>query len=143
ARAGFLAEEALHDAVLEAVERNDGDAAAGSQRLDGLRERSLETAELVVDLDAQRLERARRGMNLRTTRPPARNRPRDEVRELESSPERPARARACDRARDAICEPLAGEIPEAPGQRRLALLVHDVGGRARDPRIHAHVQRAV
>ena len=55
-------EEALHDPVLERVERDHGDAAAGSQHLEGGRKRLLELAELVVDRDAERLEDALRRM---------------------------------------------------------------------------------
>src|SRR5262249_39548559 len=54
----LLAEELLHDAVLERVERDHAEAAAGTQHLERGRERARDGAELVVDLDPQRLEDA-------------------------------------------------------------------------------------
>ena len=52
------AQELLDDPVLERVERDHAEPAAGPQHLERRRQRALERAELVVDLDAQRLEDA-------------------------------------------------------------------------------------
>src|SRR5690349_5255118 len=53
ARAALLAraQEALHDPVLERVEADHREAAAGAQHLECLGERRLERAELIVDRD--------------------------------------------------------------------------------------------
>ena len=48
--------EALDDPILERVEADDHKASTRSEHLHGRRERSLETAELVVDGYAERLE---------------------------------------------------------------------------------------
>ena len=53
-----VAQEALDDPVLERVERDHREAAVRTQHLERGRERALERAELVVDLDPQRLEDA-------------------------------------------------------------------------------------
>src|SRR3954452_20109550 len=50
------AQEALHDPVLERVEADHGEAAAGAQHLERLGQRGFERAELVVHGDPQRLE---------------------------------------------------------------------------------------
>ena len=60
ARARRLAEALLDDAVLAGVVREHGDAPAGRGRLDRRVERRRQGVELAVDLDADRLERARR-----------------------------------------------------------------------------------
>src|SRR3989338_8750792 len=58
-----LAQDLLHDAVLDAVEGNDGDAPArGDDRKRG-REALGEGAELIVGRDAQRLKGLRRGVD--------------------------------------------------------------------------------
>src|SRR5206468_5600575 len=57
-----LAERVLDDPVLEGVEADHRDPAAGAEHLDGRRERGLELAELVVDGDPERLEDALCGM---------------------------------------------------------------------------------
>ena len=55
-RAAARLQEALHDPVLEAVEGDDGEAAAGRKHLLGGREPALELGELLVHVDADRLE---------------------------------------------------------------------------------------
>src|SRR4029453_10846944 len=57
-----IAEEPLHDPVLERVEADDGDPAARAQHLERRREPGLERLELVVHLDPQRLEDTLRRM---------------------------------------------------------------------------------
>ena len=69
--AAALAEEALHDAVLEAVKGDDGEAAAGLQRALGRLEVLLELVEFGVEMNADRLEGAGRGIGLLPWRKPA------------------------------------------------------------------------
>ncbi len=57
-----LAEEALDDAVLEAVEGHDREAAAGPQRALGGFEALLELVEFGIEVNADRLEAAGRGI---------------------------------------------------------------------------------
>src|SRR5215208_2711726 len=59
---GPVGQEALDAPVLERVEGDGGEAAAGSEDLPGQRERGVELGELVVDDDADGLERALGGM---------------------------------------------------------------------------------
>src|SRR3546814_7285885 len=51
-----LLEEPLHEPVLETVERDDGKAATGLQHLLGGRQPALELLQLLVQMDADRLE---------------------------------------------------------------------------------------
>ena len=62
--AGAVGDETLDDAVLERMERHHGKPAAGLQHALGGKQRLRQLAELVVDEDAQRLEDARRRMDL-------------------------------------------------------------------------------
>jgi hypothetical protein len=59
-----LGQEALHDPVLDGMERHDGKLAARLQRPFGRAQGGDQLAQLVVHRDAQRLERAGRGMAL-------------------------------------------------------------------------------
>src|SRR5262245_15205449 len=61
-RTGAPREEMLHEPVLERVEGDEDEAATGSQDALGGAETGGELAELIVDVHAQRLERARGGM---------------------------------------------------------------------------------
>ena len=72
--------------VLERVERDHGEPAAGPQHLERRRQRALERAELVVDLDPQRLEDALRRMALAEPR-----------RRRDRRLDRPRRGRRCAR----------------------------------------------
>ena len=63
AAAAARAQETLHPAVLERMERDDREPAAGHQQALGRREAAVELAQLVVDGDAQRLEGAGRGVD--------------------------------------------------------------------------------
>ena len=65
---GDLGERALGDAVLERVVGQDDDATAGRQDLERGRQGAAADAELVVDLDAQRLERPLGRVAARATR---------------------------------------------------------------------------
>src|SRR5690606_40483808 len=71
-------EVALDDPVLERVEADDDETAAGREQRLGLRERRLERVELAIDRDPDRLKDARRRMDLRLA---AARGPRDDVRE--------------------------------------------------------------
>ena len=53
--------------VLERVERDDGEATAGASSVSRPRQAARELAELVVDVDAQRLEGAGRRVSGRAT----------------------------------------------------------------------------
>src|SRR5581483_7395556 len=57
-------QEALHDPVLERMERDHSEASARPQHLERRGQRPLDGAELVVDLDAERLEDALRRVAL-------------------------------------------------------------------------------
>ena len=62
AAAGAVGEEALDPAVLERVERDRGEAAAGREHLPGLGQRRVDRVELAVDGDPDRLEGALGGV---------------------------------------------------------------------------------
>ena len=96
--AGAVGDEALDDAVLERMEGDHGQPAAGLQHALGRKQRPRQLAELVVDEDAQRLEDARRRMDL-VARLAADMRL-DRVGKVERALERPARrgaSRSCGR----------------------------------------------
>ncbi len=57
------AEQVLHLAILDRMERDDSNASTWCELLPRGSDTCLERAELVVDGDAERLERARRGMD--------------------------------------------------------------------------------
>ena len=67
-RPGGLAQEALDDAVLEAVEADHREPSAFAQQHFGRAQAGLELVELGVDVDADRLEAARRGILRRARR---------------------------------------------------------------------------
>jgi hypothetical protein len=61
---GALGEEALHDPVLDGMERDHGELAARLQRAFGRAQGGDELAQLVIHRDAERLEGAGRGVAL-------------------------------------------------------------------------------
>ena len=63
AAANLTADEGLDDAVLQRVEADDDEAAAGGQNVHRAREGGLQAGELVVDGDAQGLEGACSGVD--------------------------------------------------------------------------------
>src|SRR5690606_25723247 len=85
---------ALDDAVLERMEADDDEPPAGREQLLGLTKPGLERVELAIDRDADRLERARRRMDLRLA---AARGAGDHVRELGRGRERRLSPRANDR----------------------------------------------
>ena len=113
-----------------------------AEQREALREAALESAELVVERDANGLERARRGMNAARS-VPARMR-RDESRELPRRRQRRRRARAHDRGCDlprarllAVAEQHVGELVL---RRRRASHSAAVGPLRS---VHPHVQGSV
>src|SRR3546814_17684326 len=61
--AAALAQELLHDAIFQRVEGDHGEPAAGAEQRLGGRKAALQLAQLVVHVDAQGLEGARRGVD--------------------------------------------------------------------------------
>ena len=105
----------------------------------GRDERPAKLAEFVVDEDAQRLERARRRMDV--VRPHAHRRG-DDPRERGGGFDRRLGARADDGAGDAARMPLLAEDEDDVGEIALAGVGDDIGG-ARAFAAHAHVERPV
>src|SRR5258708_2895980 len=101
AAALLLAPEVLDDPVLERVERNAGEAAAGTQHLERGGQRNLERRELVVHGDAQRLEHTLCGMAL-TEAGGRGNRALDRLDEVAGPLERLLLAPPLDRPRDLL-----------------------------------------
>ena len=123
----LLRDEALHDPVLERVERDHREPAARPQHLERRGKRRLEGAELVVHGDAQGLEDALRRMPFAEPRR-GRDRELDHVDELAGARERRLLASADDRPRDRRGEPL---LPVAPEDRHELALVPGVDDRRR------------
>ena len=124
--AGAVGDEALDDAVLERMEGDDGEPAAGLQRPLGGKQRAGELAELVIDEDAQRLEDAggRVDLVLRI----AADMRLDGVGKVERALERALLAPPLDHARDAAGMPLLAEEAEDACEVALLEAVDDVGG---------------
>ena len=125
------------------MEADDRAAAAGGEEIGERGEDLLELHELGVDRDAERLERARRGVDLRLALLRERDRIGAELRELGRGAELIGLGRVLDQPGDplrvallAVLEEDLGEVGRVGGpdqlERRLA-----VG------RIHPHVERAV
>ena len=100
-----LAHELLGLAVLERVETDDREAAAGAEHLEGGGERVLELAQLVVDGNSQRLEDPLGRMPVAEARRRG-NRGPDDLDELAGPLDRPPAALASDRLRDLTRVPL-------------------------------------
>ena len=114
------AQEALDDPVLERVEADHGEPAAGPQHLERVGQRGLERAELVVDGDPQRLEDALGGMAVAEAGR-RRDRGLDRLDELAGALERLLAPAAPDRARDLPRVALLAVVAEDPRQLALAL----------------------
>ena len=121
ARAALLlaAQELLDEPVLERVERDHAEPPAGAQHLERRRQRALDGAELVVHLDAERLEDALRRMALAEARR-RRNRGLDHLDEVAGALERLLAAPLRDRARDRARVPLLAVPLEDVGELALA-----------------------
>ena len=121
ARAAVLlaAQELLDDPVLERVERDHAEPAAGPQHLERGGQRALERAELVVDLDPQRLEDALGRMTLAEPRR-RRDRRLDHLDEIAVRSNGCSRAAPHDRARDLARVALLAVALEDVGELALA-----------------------
>ena len=135
-------QEALDDPILERMEGDDGQPTVGTEQLERCRQRALEGAELVVDLDPERLEHPLRRMTLAE---PGRRRHRllDRLDEVAGAGERLLGAAPDDRPRDRARVALLAVTAEDLGQPPLVRLVHDVARGALGGRIHPHVERRV
>ena len=132
-------QEVLHDPVFERMERDHHQPAA--RREDALRggQPLRELAELVVDVEAQRLERARRRMDVAG---PAMHHAGDDVGERAGGRDRPFAARRDDGAGDGAGAALLAEEKDDVGEVALGGL-RDHVGRRRTGGAHAHVERPV
>src|SRR5439155_253241 len=133
---GPAPEGVLHPPVLQRMVGEHGEAASRPKAAPALGEEALEPGELVVDRDADRLEGPGGGVEARTPATEAAHDP----SELGGRRER---SRAHDRARH---PPRAGLLPvvgDQAGEVALGPGVHDLGGRERSGRVHAHVQRTL
>src|SRR5438067_250148 len=119
------AEKVLDDAVLERVEGDHGEPSPRSQHLERCRQRPLGRAELVVDLDPQRLEDPLRGMALAESRR-RRNRLLDDLDEVAGPLERLLAASLDDGARDLTRIALFAVTAEDLGEVPFGRIVHDV-----------------
>ena len=117
-------------------------APARPEHLDRRRQRSLESAELVVHGDPERLEHTPRRVAVAEA-PRGRDASADRVDELRRALVGPLRAAADDGARDLAREALLAVAAEQLGELALVGLVDEVAGRERRGRIHAHVERRV
>ena len=124
-----VAQEALDDPVLERVERDHREPAVRPQHLERRGQRALERAELVVDLDPQRLEDALGGVPLAEARR-RRDRLLDRLDEVAGALERLLRAAAHDRPRDLAGVALLAVAAEDVGELPLARLVDDLARRS-------------
>src|SRR5581483_11808807 len=132
-------QERFDDAVLERMKRHRHQPAAGAQDALCGRQRARELAELVVDEDAQRLEGARRRMDVAGARTHRRG---DDVGEPAGRRDRGFAARLDDGAGDRARMTLLAEQEDDVGEIALARRRNDVGG-ALARCAHAHVERAV
>ncbi len=135
----------LHDAIFKGVEGDDHQPSAGFQCVLCRAEAPREFAQFVIDVDAERLERPRRGMAAV-----------DLGRLQEALHQARKLARALeglffgtildDRPGDEAGFALVAEVIKNIGQQRLARGVDDIGSARASERAtsgHAHVERAV
>src|SRR6187549_1767406 len=133
----MLLHEALHQTVLERVKRDRGEAAARRQRLQTAVERGLQLRELVVHVDADRLERARRRMLAGLARLHG---ARDELGELTGALERSLAPRRDDVARDPLCELLFAVFADHASELVLRRAREEISSAGTVLRVHAHVE---
>ena len=119
--------------------REHGNPAAHRQRVDRLIESIRKNLEFLIHLDADRLERALRGMPSCATGRSGNRVPHD----LGQLGGRAHWATRNDRVRDSVGKALVTELPEYAGQFVDAVAVHDIRGAGAGGGIHAHVERAV
>jgi hypothetical protein len=132
-----IAQEALDDAVLEAVEADDGKPPPLAQQRFRGRQRSLQLVELGVHVDADSLEAAGGGI-LGSAGPVAEGLAHD----ASQVAGRLERAGGDNRAGDPAALALLAVGVEDVGDRALVRLVQEVRG-ARPVLAHAHVERAL
>ena len=134
-----LDQEGLDDAVLERMERHHHQPAAGLEHGFGGRQGGRQLGELLVDEDAQRLERAGRRMNGARPRP---HHALDDVGERPRGADRRFAARRDDGAGDGAGVALLAERLDDVGEIALGRRRDHIGG-GRAGVAHAHVERTV
>src|SRR4029077_3131650 len=134
-----LGEERLHDAVFERMEGNHDEPSAGFEHALRCCERVDDLTEFIIHKHAQRLEGARRWMDL--ARPLMQHRG-DDVGECARGGDRLPGARLDDRARDRPGEALFAERCDDRRKISLGRSIQQIGG-ARSLAAHAHVDWAV
>ena len=135
------AEGVFHDPVLERVEADHDHAPAVAQPIDDAAQKRLEPVQLAVHPDAQRLERARGGIDpLPAT---ARHGAADDLRQLAGRGDRLPAACGDDRARDPPRMALLAELEDDVGELDLAGLAKQIRRGGPGAAIHAHVERPV
>ena len=141
ARSGLAArrEKVFDDAVFQRMKRHHREPPAGLQHFFSGDQRRLQFIQLGVDQDPQRLEGARRRMNLVRLGP---DHPRDNVGQSPGRGDRLLGARIDDGAGDAARLPLLAKRIDRIGQIGFAGARHDVGG-GRAAVAHPHVERAI
>jgi len=132
-------QEILDDAVLERMERDDDEPAAGRKQALGRNEPVREAAKLVVDEDAQRLERAGRRVNVAG---PSAHDAGDDRRELRRRADRLLAACGDDRPGDGARVAFLAERGDDRGKLPLRGARQDLGG-TRPRGAHAHVERTL
>jgi len=124
------------------MERDDAEAAPGRQEVGGLRERRLEAPQLVVDRDAERLERSGRGVD-----PPGApvwwNGRGHQLRQLSRAGDGPPGPGRHETPRDPPGRRLLAVGGEQPRQLGLGGPVHELGGRHGLVGIESHVEPLV
>ena len=131
-----VGEAALHLPVLERVVRQHEHPAFGREQVDRLVEPGREVRQLVVHLDADRLERAARGM----AAAPAGGRRDPGLDRLDQVAGVAQRAGGDDPRRDPARVPLLAVAGDERGELGLGVLVDDVGGGQRLRAVHPHVE---
>ncbi len=139
ARVAAPGEKGFNDAVFQRMERDRHQAAAGFEDCLGCGEAGDEFAQLVIDENAQRLERARRRMNI--VRPHA-HRGGNDVGERRRGRDRRLRARLT------MARATARECRSSPRRKMMlarsrSLAWATTSAALAAPRPHAHVERAV
>src|SRR5690242_9273083 len=140
AAALFGLEEALDDAILQGMEADDGEPAAGSEQVQRGGKRGLQTAQLVVDGDAQSLEGARGGVDAAGATV---NNAGNQSRQLAGARDGRAGAPLDDAPGDGARAPLLTVAVEHIRQRGFIQHVDQIGGGWATCGIEAHVQRGV
>jgi hypothetical protein len=129
----------LDGAVFERVVRDDHEATGGLELVDGARQHPVQSTQLIVHLDPDRLERAPGRVPARSPRGCG-DRIGHDSGELESCAHRTGPDyRVCNPA----SEPLFPETAQNPGEVAFIVGVHDLFRRELGTRIHAHVEGAV